>query len=142
MSRIYGQNTPITATIQNLPLRKALDVMGQKLGLIFVLESQGIELRPVDALTRLGRRVTVQELRTLDVLMTTPMPEVTEIPDLPAKTSLPPPKLVPKISPALVIFSPSAPNRAAYSCAPARPKLLSISLAWQAASPAVSSAKS
>jgi len=32
---------------------------------------------------------------------TTPMPEVTEIPDLPAKTSLPPPKLVPKISPAV-----------------------------------------
>jgi len=83
----YGQNTPITATIQNLPLRKALDVMGQKLGLVFVLESQGIELRPVDALTRLGRRVTVQELRTLDVLMTTPMPDVEGDPTLSAVTS-------------------------------------------------------
>jgi hypothetical protein len=69
----YGQNTPITATIQNLPLRQALDVMGQKLGLLFVLEAQAIELRPVEALTRLGRRVTVQELRTLDVLKTTPL---------------------------------------------------------------------
>lgn len=64
----YGTDTPITATVENLSLRDALIAIGGKLGLRVELRNEFVELVPHPALMRLGRRVTLQELRTLDVL--------------------------------------------------------------------------
>jgi hypothetical protein len=64
----YGTDTPITATVENLSLRDALVAIGGKLGLQVELRNEFVELVPHPALLRLGRRVTLQELRTLDVL--------------------------------------------------------------------------
>jgi hypothetical protein len=64
----YGTDTPITATVENLSLRDALVAIGTKLGLRVELRNEFVELVPHPALMRLGRRVTLQELRTLDVL--------------------------------------------------------------------------
>lgn len=64
----YGTETPITATVENLSLRNALEAIGGKLGLRVELRPEFVELVPHPALKRLGRRVTLQELRTLDVL--------------------------------------------------------------------------
>lgn len=69
----WGQQTKVTATIQNQSLRDALNAIAHKLGLETVLREQAVELRPMPALTRLGRRSTVQELQALDLLSSTPL---------------------------------------------------------------------
>lgn len=68
----WGQNTTITATIKNQTLREALSAMTRKLGLQFVLKDEAVELEPMPALRRLGKRATVQELGALDVLASSP----------------------------------------------------------------------
>src|SRR3954452_1875275 len=72
----WGENTNITAKIQNQTLRQALDAITQKLGLSFTLGDEAILLQPVPALRRLPHRATVQELRALDLLAATKMPPV------------------------------------------------------------------
>jgi hypothetical protein len=69
----YGTETPITATVEHLSLRDALAAIAGKLGLRVELRQEFVELVPHPALRRLGRRVTLQELRTLDVLSSRPI---------------------------------------------------------------------
>jgi hypothetical protein len=69
----WGQQTKVTATIENQSLRDALNAIAHKLGLETVLREQAVELRPMAALTRLGRRSTVQELQALDWLSSKPL---------------------------------------------------------------------
>ena len=64
----YGTETPISATVSSLSLRDALTAIAGKLGLRVELREEFVELVPHPALKRLGRRVTLQELRTLDAL--------------------------------------------------------------------------
>jgi hypothetical protein len=69
----WGEQTNITAKIENRTLREALIAITQKLGLEFALTDETVELRPMPALRRLSRRSTVQELAALDLLTSTPM---------------------------------------------------------------------
>ncbi len=69
----WGEQTKVTATIENQTLREALAAIARKLGLETVLREQAVELRPTPALLRLGRRSTVQELQALDLLNSTPI---------------------------------------------------------------------
>lgn len=69
----YGTETPITASVSNLSLRNALTAIAGKLGLRLELREEFVELVPHPALRRLGRRATLQELQTLDVLASRPM---------------------------------------------------------------------
>ena len=69
----WGDQTNITAKIENQTLRQALDAITQKLGLTYVLKDEFLELQPVPALVRLGRRATVQELDALDLLASSPL---------------------------------------------------------------------
>lgn len=64
----WGAHTPITASLANLKLRDALDAIGGKLGLQFDLRDEYVECAPQPPLRRLGRRATLEELRTLDIL--------------------------------------------------------------------------
>jgi hypothetical protein len=68
----WGDQTNITAKIENTTLREALDAITRKLGLVYVMKDQNIELQPMPPLTRIGRRSTQQELKALDQLATTP----------------------------------------------------------------------
>jgi hypothetical protein len=67
----WGEQTNIKAKIENQTLRAALDAMAQRLGLVTVLKAQAVELQPMPALRRLGRRATDVELEALDLLSRT-----------------------------------------------------------------------
>jgi hypothetical protein len=67
----WGEQTNIKATIQNQTLRSALDAMARRLGLVTVLKGQSVELQPMPAMRRLGRRATDSELELLDLLANT-----------------------------------------------------------------------
>src|SRR5439155_6967580 len=67
----WGEQTTINARIANQSLRDALTAIARKLGLMFVLKDDYVELRPVPALARLGRRATLPELAVLDLLGST-----------------------------------------------------------------------
>jgi len=69
----WGQGTNINAKIENQTLRQALEAITRKLGLVFVLKEQSVELRPMPALRRLGKRASLQELKALDLLSSTPL---------------------------------------------------------------------
>lgn len=69
----WGQQTNINAKIENQTLRQAMDAITRKLGLIYVLKDEAIELQPMPALRRLGRRATIQELQSLDLLCGQPL---------------------------------------------------------------------
>jgi hypothetical protein len=69
----WGEQTTITAKIENRTLRQGLTAITQKLGLEFVLTDETVQLQPMPALRRLGRRATVQELAALDFLTSTPI---------------------------------------------------------------------
>jgi hypothetical protein len=73
----WGDQTTVRATVQNQTLRQALTAITQKLGLTFALGDETVMILPSPALSRLGRRSTVQELQTLDRLAAEPMPPVT-----------------------------------------------------------------
>lgn len=64
----WGEQTPITASVAGITLRDALTAISVKLGLRFDLRDEAVELSPVASLRRMGRRATLQELRTLDLL--------------------------------------------------------------------------
>jgi len=78
----WGQQTNISAKIENQTLREALDAITRKLGLQFVLKDEVVEIQPMPALARLGRRATVQELSALDLLDSTPLSIATERPTI------------------------------------------------------------
>jgi len=69
----WGDQTTISAQIDNQTLRAALEAMTRKLGLTFVLKDNFVELRPMPALARLGRRANLPELKALDKLASTPL---------------------------------------------------------------------
>lgn len=68
----WGDQTTINAKIEGKTLREGLDAIARKLGLIVVLRDEAVELRPMPALARLGKRSNVQELAALDLLASTP----------------------------------------------------------------------
>lgn len=69
----WGEQTNVKAKIENRSLREALNAIAVKLGLEAVLMTEAVQLRPMPALMRLGRRSTVQELEALDLLNSNPM---------------------------------------------------------------------
>jgi len=69
----WGEQTRITATIENQTLRRALTAITHKLGLTWELGDYEVWLKPMPPLARLGRRATVAELQALDLLSTTPL---------------------------------------------------------------------
>lgn len=69
----WGQQTTLTAKIENQTLRQALDAITRSLGLTHVLQDESIELRPHPALRRLGKRATQTELQAMDALTGTPL---------------------------------------------------------------------
>src|SRR3954470_3184886 len=80
----WGEQTTINAKIANQSLRDALTAIARKLGLMFVLKDDHVELRPVPALARLGRRATMQELGALDKLSSTQLSLGSEKAKIPA----------------------------------------------------------
>jgi hypothetical protein len=68
----WGEQTTINAKIENKTLREALAAITRKLGLTFELKDEAVEIQPLPALRRLGRRATVDELSVLDYLSRTP----------------------------------------------------------------------
>jgi hypothetical protein len=66
----YGRETPINVNGKG-SLRQTLDRIGSALGLEYVLRDQNVELRPLAALQRTGRRASVQDLAGLDLLQRT-----------------------------------------------------------------------
>lgn len=64
----WGDQTKLTAKISNQSLRQALTAITAKLGLRFFVGDDAVELRPIPALDRLARRVTVEELGAIDDL--------------------------------------------------------------------------
>lgn len=69
----YGRETPINVNVRNAPLRKTLTEIASRLGLEHVLRKENVELRPLPALERMGRRASVQELAGLDLLRQVPL---------------------------------------------------------------------
>ena len=69
----WGEQTNIRAKVENQTLRAALNAMAQRLGLVAVLKAHAVELQPMPALRRLGRRATDAELEALDLLSKTPL---------------------------------------------------------------------
>ncbi len=69
----WGEQTNLTAKIENQTLRDALNAITRKLGLVWVLKDEVVELQPMPPLARLGRRATVAELNALDLLSSTPL---------------------------------------------------------------------
>jgi hypothetical protein len=64
----WGEQTNVTARIENETLRQALTAITGRLGLTFELGPEAVRIEPMPALARLGRRSTVQELEVLDLL--------------------------------------------------------------------------
>lgn len=69
----WGEQTTVTADIQNATVRQALDAIGRRLGLEFVASDHSVLLEPIGALRRLARRATVDELAALNLLASTPV---------------------------------------------------------------------
>ena len=68
----WGDQTTVSFKIEGRTLRDALNAIAGKLGLIVVLKDEAVQLQPMPALARLGRRSTVSELAALDLLATNP----------------------------------------------------------------------
>jgi hypothetical protein len=69
----WGDRTTFRATFQHQTFRQALTAICRKLGLEYDLSNQAIELRPLPALRRMGRRCTIEELQALDLLGRVPL---------------------------------------------------------------------
>lgn len=69
----WGEQTNLKVKIANQSLRQAIGAIGRTLGLVYVLTPESVELRPMPALQRLGRRATVDELKVLDLLASNPL---------------------------------------------------------------------
>jgi len=69
----WGKETIVSMKIENQTLREALEKVTKRLGLRFVLKDESIELQPMPALKRLGRKSTIAELDALNLLAATPL---------------------------------------------------------------------
>ena len=69
----WGDQTNLNVKIANQTLRQAVAAIARSLGLTYVLTPESVELRPMPALQRLGRRATVDELKVLDLLASNPL---------------------------------------------------------------------
>lgn len=69
----WGAATNIKATIRNQTLRQSLTALTRKLGLTWDLGREAVEVSPRLPLERLGRRATLAELKTLDLIDDTPL---------------------------------------------------------------------
>src|SRR5262249_43967690 len=69
----YGEQTTLKVKIENQTLRGALQAIARHLGLTLELKEEVVELRPLPALKRLGRRATDEELKVLAFLARTPL---------------------------------------------------------------------
>ena len=69
----YGRQTPISANAKKTPLRLTLELITVRLGLSFEQRDGVIEVRPMPALQRSGRRATVGEIAALDLLANVPL---------------------------------------------------------------------
>jgi hypothetical protein len=78
----WGKETTVTAKIDKQTLRQGLDVLTRRLGLVYVLKDEAIELQPMPALRRLGRRSTLPEIDALNSLASTPLELGSEKTDL------------------------------------------------------------
>jgi len=67
----WGEETTFKAKIENGTLDQALDAITRALGLVYTIGPEAIELEPMPALHRLGRRATLEELQALNVLRST-----------------------------------------------------------------------
>jgi hypothetical protein len=76
----WGDQTNVTAKIENQTLRESLTAITRKLGLTWTLKDESVELQPMPPLARLGRRSTVQELQALDLLASNPLQLTTDRP--------------------------------------------------------------
>ena len=76
----WGDQTNITAKFRHLTLRQDLAAITSKLGLTFAQTGETVQLRPLPALRRLGRRATVGELAVLDTLAAMPVALPTDRP--------------------------------------------------------------
>ena len=80
----WGKETTVTAKSDKQTLRSALDAITRRLGLVYVLKDESIELQPMPALRRLGRRSTLPEIDALNLLASTPLQLAGEKTDLKA----------------------------------------------------------
>ena len=71
----WGEQTTIKATIKGQTLRQALTALTHKLGLTWTVGAQTVIISPRVPLERLGRRATLAELETLDLLSNTQLGE-------------------------------------------------------------------
>ncbi|HEY7118895.1 MAG TPA: hypothetical protein VH475_20060 [Tepidisphaeraceae bacterium] len=78
----WGRETFVRVKSENQTLRQALEAITSKLGLQFVLKDQSIELQPMPALRRLGRKSTISELDALNVLSGTKLELTSDKTDL------------------------------------------------------------
>jgi hypothetical protein len=69
----WGEQTNIEVNLDKQTLRAGLEAVARRLGLVMVLKAQAVELQPMPALRRLGRRATDKELDALYLLTTTPL---------------------------------------------------------------------
>jgi hypothetical protein len=69
----WGEQTNIDVTFDKQTLRAGLEAVATRLGLTMVLKGQAVELQPMPALRRLGRRATDKEIDALYLLSTTPL---------------------------------------------------------------------
>jgi hypothetical protein len=74
----WGDQTNISARIENQTLRDALTALTGRLGLTYEVGSEAVIVKPMPALARLARRSTVQELEVLDLLRRTDLGLPTE----------------------------------------------------------------
>jgi hypothetical protein len=67
----WGEQTNLRISFEQKTLRVALTAIARKLGLVWELGKFDISLKPMPALSRLGRRATIAELSGLELLRST-----------------------------------------------------------------------
>lgn len=72
----YGDQTRLAVELRNVTLRKALNPMLAQQALTWTVENDGIRIVPKEALYRLGRRASYDELRELGILYSTQLQKV------------------------------------------------------------------
>ena len=67
----WGEQTNIEVNFEKQTLRAGLEAVAQRLGLMMALKPQAVQLQPMPALRRLGRRASDKEIDALYLLSTT-----------------------------------------------------------------------
>jgi len=74
----YGEETRLDVKVKNVTLRKALSPILARQGLRWEIDAQTIRVQPTEALARMGRRATFEELDTLGKLYTVQLKDTSE----------------------------------------------------------------